>query len=128
MANGFGIFFLLLFGVLFSLTWNSGAPVYCTELFPTAIRATGGAIATFWSFVIQVILAQASPVALANIGWRYYIFFIVMNLLVALIVFLFVPETKGKSLEEVNEVFGDAFVTIHMEDLIQPQKLEIAIG
>jgi hypothetical protein len=44
VANGFGIFFLLLFGILFSLSWNSGAPVYCTEIFPTSIRATGGAI------------------------------------------------------------------------------------
>lgn len=44
VANGFGIFFLLLFGILFSLSWNSGCPVYCTEIFPTSIRATGGAI------------------------------------------------------------------------------------
>lgn len=86
VANGFGIFFLLsviaqkvlrhaqadncrLFGIIFSVLWNSGCPVYCTELFPTSIRATGGAIGTFWSFIIQVILAQASPTALANVGW-----------------------------------------------------------
>lgn len=49
VANGFGIFFLLLFGIIFSVSWNSGCPVYCTEIFPTTIRATGGAIGTFFS-------------------------------------------------------------------------------
>jgi hypothetical protein len=42
VANGFGIFFLLLFGILFSLGWNSGCPMYCTEIFLTSIRATCG--------------------------------------------------------------------------------------
>jgi hypothetical protein len=68
-GNGFGVFFLLLFGIIFSVSWSPGCPVYCTEIFPTSIRATGGAIGTFWSFDIQVILAQASPTALTNVGW-----------------------------------------------------------
>ncbi|KAG5767733.1 hypothetical protein H9Q72_004497 [Fusarium xylarioides] len=116
VANGFGIFFLILFGILFSLSWNSGAPVYTAEIFPTQIRAFGGAISTFWSFVIQVVLAQASPTALSNVGWRYYFFFIAMNLLTLAIVFFFLPETLGKSLEEISEVFGDVFIGVHMDE------------
>ncbi|KAJ4385083.1 hypothetical protein N0V85_008260 [Neurospora sp. IMI 360204] len=119
VANSFGIVFLLLFGILFSLSWNSGAPVYTTEIFPTQIRAVGGAISTFWSFVIQVILAQASPTALANVGWRYYFFFIACNLACAVTVFFFFPETKGKTLEEVSEVFGDVFVSVHMDEKLK---------
>ncbi|KAH7312708.1 MFS transporter [Stachybotrys elegans] len=116
VANGFGIFFLILFGILFSLSWNSGAPVYTAEIFPTSIRAIGGSIGTFWSFIIQVILAQASPTALEEVGWRYYFFFIVMNLCTVIMVYFFFPETKGRSLEEVSEVFGDVFVTVHMDE------------
>ncbi|KAH7222651.1 general substrate transporter [Fusarium redolens] len=116
VANGVGIFFLILFGILFSLSWNSGCPVYTAEIFPTQIRVTGGAISTFWSFVIQVVLAQASPTALANVGWRYYFFSIAMNLLTFALIFFFLPETKGKSLEEISEVFCDIFVGIHMDE------------
>ncbi|KFY63654.1 hypothetical protein V497_01939 [Pseudogymnoascus sp. VKM F-4516 (FW-969)] len=119
VANGIGIFFLILFGVIFSLSWNSGAPVYTTEIFPTQIRSLGGAISTFWSFVIQVVLAQASPTALTNVGWRYYFFFIVCNLVSAVLVFFFLPETFGKSLEEISEVFGDPFVSIHMDEQLK---------
>lgn len=127
VANGFGIAFLLLFDVIFSISWNSGAPVYCTEIFPTQIRTAGGAISTFWSFVIQVILAQASPTALQNFGYRYYIFFIVMNVVTAACVWFLVPETQGKSLEEINEVFGDNFVSVHMAEEVNEQKLDNAI-
>ncbi|KUL82881.1 hypothetical protein ZTR_09005 [Talaromyces verruculosus] len=119
VANGFGIFFLILFGVLFSLSWNSGAPVYTTEIFPTLIRAVGGAISTFWSFVIQVVLAQASPTALQNVGWRYYFFFIACNLVSAILVYFFLPETHGVSLAEISEVFGDQFVSVHMNEALK---------
>ncbi|KAH8799147.1 general substrate transporter [Xylogone sp. PMI_703] len=119
VANGIGIFFLIMFGVLFSLSWNSGAPVYTTEIFPTQIRALGGAISTFWSFVIQVVLAQASPTALQNVGWRYYFFFITCNLTSAILVFFFLPETHGVSLEEISEVFGDPFISIHMNESLK---------
>lgn len=119
VANGFGIFFLIFFGVLFSLSWNSGAPVYTTEIFPTQIRAVGGAISTFWSFVIQVVLAQASPTALQNVGWRYYFFFIACNLVSAILVYFFLPETLGASLEEISEVFGDQFVSVHMNEALK---------
>jgi sugar porter (SP) family MFS transporter len=121
-ANGIGIFFLISFGIIFSLSWNSGTPLYCTEIFPTQIRATGGAIATFCSFVIQVVLAQASPSALQNIGWRYYFVFIVCNLVTAAIVYFFLPETRGMTLEEISEVFGDVFVAVHMNE---PLKIEL---
>ena len=49
-----------------------------------------------------------------------------MNVVTAAGVWFFVPETLGKSLEEVNEVFGDTFVTIHMADRIEPEKLEVS--
>lgn len=38
-----------------------------------------------------------------------------MNLLTAGLVWIFLPETKGKTLEEISEVFGDIFVAIHID-------------
>lgn len=125
VANSFGIFFLILFGILFSLSWNSGAPVYTSEIFPTQIRAVGGAISTFWSFVIQVFLAQASPTALENVGWRYYFLFIACNLTCSVAVYFFLPETKGKTLEEISEIFGDSFITIHMDEKMGGEGVEL---
>ena len=33
VANAFDIVFLLIFDTIFSITWDSGTPVYCTEIF-----------------------------------------------------------------------------------------------
>lgn len=128
VANGFGVFFLLVFDIIFSISWNSGAPIYCSEIFPQQIRTAGGGIATFWSFVIQVILAQASPVALNQVHWRYYIFFVVTNIVTAGCVWYWLPETSSRTLEEIDEVFGDNFVAaFHMDEKVDEAKLDETI-
>jgi len=119
VANGLGIFFLILFGVLFSLSWNSGTLVYTTEILPMQIRAVGGAISTLWSFVIQVVLAQATPTTLQNVEWRFYFFYIACNSVLAILVYFFLPETHGVSLEEISELFGDQFVSVHMNEALK---------
>jgi hypothetical protein len=42
-----------------------------------------------------------------KIGWKFYIIFIVLNLVDCLLILFFFPETKGRSLEEMAVVFGD---------------------
>jgi hypothetical protein len=44
---------------------------------------------------------------LATIGWGTYIFFAAFCLLAFLFTYFFVPETRGKSLEDMDLVFGD---------------------
>lgn len=46
-----------------------------------------------------------NPIALAAIAWRYYIVFIVVLLIFAVTAFLYYPETKGYSLEEIAVIF-----------------------
>jgi hypothetical protein len=51
---------------------------------------------------------------MGRLGWRYDILFCVLGALFFLCVwflYFLYPETKGKSLEEVAEVFGDAMVS-----------------
>jgi hypothetical protein len=44
--------------------------------------------------------------AFANIGWKYYLIFIIVPALGVPIIWR-LPETKGLSLEEIAAVFGD---------------------
>jgi len=59
------------------------------------------------TFLSTVIYLDAAPTALANIQWRFYIFFICMTAVNILIMWRYFPETKGLSLEEINGKFGD---------------------
>lgn len=60
--------------------------------------------------LVNIVFNQISPIAFANIGWKYYAVFITTNACGALTVFSFFPETKGKTLEEINALFGEEVV------------------
>lgn len=78
---------------------------YPTEIFPYELRSWGVAFTVIVTNAGLIIGQVANPIAMANIGWRYYIVFCVLDfILFAAIWFLF-PETKGKSLEEIAKVF-----------------------
>lgn len=49
-----------------------------------------------------------NPIALERIGWRYYIVFIVMLILLGLTVYFFYPETRGHTLEQMAVIFDGA--------------------
>ena len=46
-----------------------------------------------------------TPVAIETIGWRYYILYLVISACIIPVVFLFYPETMGRSLEELEMMF-----------------------
>jgi hypothetical protein len=46
-----------------------------------------------------------APIALKNIGYWFYVFFVFWDLLEFAIIYLFFVETKGRTLEELQEVF-----------------------
>jgi hypothetical protein len=50
-------------------------------------------------------VVEITPPALANIKWRSYLIWAVLNLANAVIVFCFYPETAGMTLESVDRLF-----------------------
>jgi len=53
------------------------------------------------------LVVEITPPALENIGWRTYLIFAVLNLVNAVIVWLFYPETAGIPLEKIDLLFTD---------------------
>lgn len=47
----------------------------------------------------------ASPVAITAIGWKYYIVYIVLLAQFLVVAYLFFPETRGHSLEQISDLF-----------------------
>lgn len=75
-------------------------------------RARGFALAQAIGYGFCVMMTYTLPLALENIGWRFYAINAAWNCgIVAIIWFLFV-ETKGKTLEEVDALFDG---TVHFE-------------
>ncbi|KAK2785085.1 hypothetical protein FQN53_007978 [Emmonsiellopsis sp. PD_33] len=83
------------------------AMVAMNFIFPVEMRARGNSISTFSNWSLNLVFAQCAPIALENVGFPIFYFFFACNLIAALCYVLFYPETKSKTLEEMNELFGD---------------------
>jgi sugar porter (SP) family MFS transporter len=110
-AQTAGVAFIFLFGSLFfSVSFGPVSWVYQSEIFPMRVRSIGTAVCTCSNWAANVLISQISPIGLQNLGWKFYLLFICTNFVNGLIVIFFFPETKGKTLEEMDEVFGDQVI------------------
>lgn len=76
-----------------------------SELMPLRIRANGMAIALFMNQFVAWGLASSFRQWVAAWGWSSMFFFFAANGVLYFIVALFIPETKGKTLEELEHLF-----------------------
>ncbi|GET30892.1 hypothetical protein SD074_30940 [Prolixibacter sp. SD074] len=103
---------MLLYTASFAVSWGPVAWVMLSEIFPNSIRgAMSIAVAAQW--VANLIVSWTFPVmndstALTNIfhhGFAYWIYGI-MGILAAVFMWKVVPETKGRTLEEMEGLWG----------------------
>jgi len=102
-----GLAMIFLTNICFSLSFGPVSWVLASEVFPTRTRSIGTSVATASNWAFNVMISEVSPIALENVGWKFYILFIVLNAVDLVIITLFFPETKGKILEEMAVIFGD---------------------
>jgi hypothetical protein len=89
--------------------------VYISEIFPTKIRAQGAAICTFWGQVMGVILQQVGLQIYNDIGYLFYLVFVICTAVAGVLYFFVLPETKGVTLEDISVFFGDEIVATFEE-------------
>ncbi|KAH6678774.1 general substrate transporter [Plectosphaerella plurivora] len=114
LGNGFGVFFLYLFVTFYGGTLDASSYVYCAEIFPTSIRAQGVGFSVSGLFTMTILYTQTAPTAFAAIGWRFYLVFILVPWLGVYVLWKYMPETAGRTLEEIDVLFGDRDATAEM--------------
>ncbi|KAF4571348.1 hypothetical protein EYR36_008677 [Pleurotus pulmonarius] len=106
-AQRAGIAMIFLTSIFFSLSFGPVSWVLASEVFPTSTRSIGTSVATCANWAFNVLLSQVSPIGMTNVKWKFYLLFVALNFVDLIIITLFFPETKGKSLEDMAIVFGD---------------------
>lgn len=76
--------------------------VYVGEIFPTRLRAYGVGLGSATQWLFNFVITYITPAAINDIGWRTFIMFGTFCFAMGVWVFLFVRETKGRSLEEMD--------------------------
>ncbi|KAH7014095.1 general substrate transporter [Microdochium trichocladiopsis] len=105
---------IFIYSASFAIWFNALVWVVPTEILPLFMRSKGLAFAMTFKAVFSIILSQITPIALTSIGWKFYAVFVAINLAGGLFFFFCLPETGGKSLEEIAELFGDGLATEHL--------------
>jgi sugar porter (SP) family MFS transporter len=97
---------MYLFTASFAYSWGPIGWIYPSEIYPLRIRAKATSMTTASNWLFNFIIAQIVPQLLKSINWGTYFIFAGFGLMMGAWVWLSVPETKGKSLEEIDELFG----------------------
>lgn len=79
--------------------------LFTVEIMNTSIRAKGTALTSISCWVANFMIGQVTPKALASIGWKYYLLFAIGGFTNALTFYFILPETKGRTLEEMDAFF-----------------------
>jgi len=96
---------ILLYSASFMFSWGPICWVYMSELFPNTIRSQATAIAVAFQWISNFVVSSTF-VPLYNYSHALaYIIYGVVCVLAALFVWKLVPETKGKTLEEITTMW-----------------------
>lgn len=90
----------------YELSWGGGAWVIMSEVFPTSIRGRAQSLCSLTMFLASYFVSQGFPMMLDGIGSTWtFIVFAIFCLIIAWFSKNVLPETTGKTLEEIQAEF-----------------------
>lgn len=105
--SGSGLLALLLIYIMF-FGFSTGAVIWVliAEIFPNSVRGKGQSLGSFthWFFAALITFLFPVVVKISPFGVGHaFLFFSIMMIVQAVVVWKYFPETKGKTLEELSE-------------------------
>ena len=98
---------VLLYVAFFAVGLGPGVWVYIAEIFPTRVRgqATSLATASLWTACMAVTMTFLTTVETLGIS-NAFLLYALLSLITFVFVWKWVPETRGRSLEEIQEMWS----------------------
>ena len=76
--------------------------------------------------LFNFLFSLVTPYMIAAWGSYTFLFYACLDIIMAIFVWFFFKETKGKSLEEIDEIFGDVKI-VHEEDVSFSEKAGVDV-
>ncbi|KAJ6095410.1 hypothetical protein N7486_006156 [Penicillium sp. IBT 16267x] len=121
------VVFLYAFQFIFTVGYSGLTFLYAAEMAPLQVRAAVNAVSTATVWAFNFLLAEMTPVGFDTISNRYYIIFAVTNAVIVPCVYFFFPETKGRTLEEIDEIFAKS-ESIFDPPRVARRMLQVQVG
>ncbi|KAG7109849.1 quinate permease like protein [Verticillium longisporum] len=106
-AGWAGIAFIYIYDINFSYSFAPIGWVLPSEIFNLGNRSKAMAITTSATWMSNVVIGLVTPDMLETIGYDTYLFFAGFCAIAFFFTLFVIPETRGKSLEDMDLVFGD---------------------
>jgi sugar porter (SP) family MFS transporter len=103
------IFYLIGFIAFFAFSQGAVIWVFISEIFPNSVRSQGGSLGSFTHWIMAAVISWTFPMIVEGSkmgGFYSFIFYSVMMLVSFIFIWRVMPETKGKSLEEIQKQLG----------------------
>ncbi|KAK5192728.1 hypothetical protein LTR99_010394 [Exophiala xenobiotica] len=115
--------FFFLYEAVFAIGWLPIPWLYGPEIMPLRHRTHSAALSAASDWIFNYLIVQITPIAIANIRWKTYLIFFFLNIFFALMIWLFYPETSGRTLEEMDTLFmgdNDRLIVINKKGRLLP--------
>ncbi|KAG8716410.1 hypothetical protein FRC11_013393 [Ceratobasidium sp. 423] len=100
---------LFVFNSFFAIGWLGMTWLYPAEITPLRIRQPANALSTASNWAFNFMVVMVTGPSFQNIGYHTYTVFACLNAFIIPVVYLYFPETAGKSLEDMDVVFAQAY-------------------
>jgi sugar porter (SP) family MFS transporter len=102
---------LYLVGFIAFFAFSQGAViwVFISEIFPNSVRSQGGSLGSFTHWIMAAIITTIFPYIVEGNekgGFYSFVFFAVMMIIQLIFIWRVMPETKGRTLEEIQKDLG----------------------
>ncbi len=98
--------FIIIYTASFMMSWGPVTWVLISEIFPNKIRGKAVAVAVMAQWAANYLISSSYPAMMELSGAFTYGFYGTMSILSFLFVWKMVPETKGKTLEEIESIWS----------------------
>lgn len=99
------IFFIFLFHFSYIIGFGGIPYLYATEIAPLHLRTTINSFSISISWAFSILIANVTPIAFNSMGQKYFFVFAAFNATIVPCVYYLFPETSGRELEEIDEIF-----------------------
>lgn len=76
-----------------------------SKIFPTRIREVGTSVGVSTQWLFNFVFSLVTPYMLRAWGSYVFVFYAILDVLMSTLVFIFLKETKGRSIEEMESIF-----------------------
>src|SRR5690606_15326481 len=109
VANPYVIVYLVGFIAFFAFSQGAVIWVFIAEIFPNRVRSQGSSLGSSTHWVMAAAISWLFPIIVESSpfgGFYVFVFYAVLMLLSFRFIGRVIPETKGKSLEQIQQELG----------------------